>query len=193
MKYSNRKFNQEGAALFVSMTMLLLVTIIVLTATRTSNLELIMGVNTQNAAESLMRAESSTVEGEDRIFVDFSGAPSFDFSQIETDGLYLDAEIDMDTVDWMGMNYEMFYIANGDSTRIETSGVAFIPGDYNSIANDIREYMLEYIGSVPLAGGSLAAGAGGAMGKRYLYRVSGRGTGNRRSARVVQTIFATVE
>ena len=183
MKYTNSIRKQQGAALLVSMTMLFLVTIIVLTAARVSNLELIMGINTQNAAVALMRAESSSLDGEIRIEDDFGGAPTFDFSVDPDDGLYLDDEIDLSTLDWQNMPYEVFV----------RNGAELIPGVPGGMGDNVREYVIEYVGSVPLTGGSLAAGAGAAMGKRYLYRVSGRGLATKRSARVVQTIFATVE
>jgi len=170
MKYRAVQGSQEGAALFVSLVILLLMTIIALTATRMSNLEFIMGTNTQNAAESFMRAENSALEGEQRILLNFFGAPTIDFSANPDDGLYLDGEITVDTVNWAAFNYET---AGADP--------------------DLREYIIEYLGPAPLSGGSLALGVGAASGTRYLYQVSGRGTSSRRSTRVVQTIFATIE
>ncbi len=165
---NNKK--QEGAALFASLMILFLMTIISLTATRSSNLEFIMGTNTQNSAESLMRAETSVLAGEQRIVLNFFGAPTIDFSADPDDGLYLDAEVVIDTVDWAGFNIE----------------TALVDGV-------LREYVLEYVGPAPLSGGSLAMGAGAGAGTRYLYQVSGRGNSSRRSTRVVQTVFATIE
>ncbi len=46
--------------------------------------------------------------------------------------------------------------------------------------------------AIPANGSSAAVGTGAAS-NRFVYRVSGRGTADRSSARVVQTIYATVE
>jgi Tfp pilus assembly protein PilX len=189
MKNRHSISKQQGAALFISMTMLFLVTIIVLTAARVANLELIMGVNTQNAAIALMRAENSSFDGEERINDNFGGAPTFDFSQIQDDGLYLDDEINLNTVNWTEVSAEAFYRQGQESIPMDPGNVQ----NPEQMGDNFRQYVIEYVGPGPMAGGSLAIGAGGAMGRRYLYRVSGRGSANRRSTRVVQTIFATVE
>ncbi len=170
MQYLNIPSKQRGAALFVSLIMLLLMTMIGLAATRSSNLELIMGTNTQNAAQALLRAENSTLDGEERIIANFNGAPSTDFSINTADGLYRDDEIVVDALNWAALNNE-------------TAGAA----------PELREYIIEYLGPVTASGGSLGMGTGAAANTRYLYRVSGRGSASRGSERVVQTIFATME
>lgn len=166
---SNRSV-QEGAALVVSLIMLLVMTLMVVAASRSSILELLMATNAQNANEALQRAEDSTLTGEQRIVTDFDGVPTWDFGTDPSDGLYLDAELVVDTVDW-------------SSLQVESDGAG----------SDLREYVIQYIGPSTAIGGSLAIGAGAASSTRYLYRVSGRGLSSRSSARVVQTIFATIE
>lgn len=161
---------QAGAALFVSLIMLLLMTLMILAASRSSILELLMATNAQNANEALQRAEDATLRGEQRIVTDFDGIPTLDFSADPDDGLYLDAELAVDTVDWAAL-------------QAESDGVG----------EDQRDYIIEYIGPATVTGGSLALGAGAASSIRYLYRVSGQGLSSRSSARVVQTIFATME
>ena len=161
---------QKGMALFISLIMLLLMSVIILHGARSSTLELLLGNNAQHTAQALMRAEDSVVAGESLIELDYVGAPTVDFSASQSDGIYIVGEIDVDTVDWTA------YVAE----RIG-AGDAF------------REYILEYLGPVTATGGSLSVGAGMASDTRYLYRVSGRGASSRGSARVVQTIYATAE
>ena len=161
---------QKGMALFISLVMLLLMSVIIVHGARSSTLELLLGNNAQHTAQALMRAEDSVVAAESLIALNYVGAPTVDFSVSQSDGIYVAGEIDINTVDWAG------YAA-------ERSGV----GD------DYREYIIEYLGPATATGGSLSVGAGVASDTRYLYRVSGRGVASRGGARVVQTIYATAE
>lgn len=166
----NIRSTQRGAAMAVSLIMLLLMTLIVLAASRTSILDLLMATNAQNANEALQRAEDSTLRGEQRILTDFDGAPTVDFAADPDDGLYVAGEITVDSVDW-------------EALQVETEGAD----------DELKEYMIEYLGPTPAVGGSLAIGAGAGSNMRFLYRVSGRGLSARNSRRVVQTIYATME
>ncbi len=161
---------QKGMAMFISLIMLLLMTVIIVHGARSSTLELLLGNNTQHTAQALMRAEDSAVAAESLIELNYSGGPSVDLSADPGDGQYIDGEIDVRSVDWS--EYSAERIGAGD---------------------DYREYIIEYLGPVMTTGGSLSVGAGAASNIRYLYRVSGRGESSRGGARVVQTIFATAE
>jgi len=157
-------------ALFFSLMMLLLMTVIILHGARSSNLELLLGNNAQHTAEALMRAEDSAVAGENLIEFNYEGAPTIDFSLDQSDGVYVAGEIAVNTVDWTEFVAER--VGNGD---------------------DYREYIIEYLGPAAASGGSLAVGTGVATDIRFLYRVSGRGESGRGGARVVQTIYAAAE
>ncbi len=170
MSNSRSLSKQKGMALFISLIMLLLMSVIILHGARSSTLELLLGNNAQHTAQALMRAEDSVVAGESLIEVNYVGAPTVDFSADQSDGIYIVGEIDVNTVDWVA------YVAE----RIG-AGDAF------------REYIIEYLGPVTATGGSLSVGAGVASDTRYIYRVSGRGASSRGGARVVQTIYATAE
>ncbi len=167
---SNNRSMQDGAALVVSLIMLLVMTLMIVATSRSSILELLMATNAQNANEALQRAEDSTLRGEQRIVRDFGGIPTVDFGADPGDGLYLDAELVVDTVDWTALQFES-----------------------DGVGADQRDFIIQYIGPGTVTGGSLAIGAGAASSTRYLYRVSGQGLSSRSSARVVQTIFATME
>jgi type IV pilus assembly protein PilX len=170
MRNIPNRSKQKGMAMFISLIMLLLMSIIILHGARSSTLEVLLGNNSQNTAQSLMRAEDSVIAGEQVIELNYSGAPAVDFSANKKDGLYLLGEIDVNAIDWS--DYPAERVGSGDN---------------------YREYVIEYLGPSTATGGSLAIGAGVASDKRYLYRVSGRGESSRGGARVVQTIYATTE
>jgi len=170
MKQPANRSKQKGMAMMISLIMLLLMTLIIIHGARSSTLEVYIANNVQNVAQALLRAEDSTLTGETFIEFNFQGAPTVDFSEDATDGFYTDLEIDVNTVHW-----------DGYKTEREGAG------------DNLREYMVEYVGPVTALRGSLSMGAGAASDKRYLYRVSGRGESTRGSARVVQTIYATAE
>jgi len=162
---------QLGMAMIISLVMLMLMTIIVVQAARSSNLELLVGNNSQLAAEALMEAEDSAVAGEGLIKARFVGAPVVEFGATADDGLYVVGDVDVHSVDWGQLAAER--VGSG---------------------HNYREYIVEYLGPVAAVGGSLAVGAGAAGGNRFfLYRVSGRGESSRGGARVVQTIYAVAE
>ena len=168
----NRK-KQRGMAMFVSLTMLLLISLIVLHAARSSTLELLMGNNAQQTAQALMRAEDSAVAGETLVDTNYPNGPTVEFmtaTQTQTGGFYVAGQIDLRSVDWTG--YAAERVGTGDA---------------------YREYIIEYMGTAAATGGSLSVGAGAASNKRFFYRVSGRGAASRGGARVVQTIYATAE
>ena len=170
MRNTGNRSKQSGMAMFFSLIMLLLMSMIILHGARSSNLELLLGNNAQHTAQALMRAEDSAVAGENLIEVNYTGAPTIDFSVDEDDGVYIVGEIAIDTVDWAEFAAER--VGAGDN---------------------YREYIVEYLGPATATGGSLSIGAGVASDTRYIYRVSGRGESSRGGARVVQTIYATAE
>ena len=161
---------QKGMAMFVSLIMLLLMTLIIIHGARSSTLEIFMANNVQSVAQALMRAEDSALQGETFVEVNYPGAPTVDFSVDQTDGFYSDLEIDVVSIDWT------------DYTNEQIGAGA-----------QLREYIVDYVGPVTAIEGSLSVGAGAASEKRFLYRVSGRGSSSRGSTRVVQTIYATAE
>jgi Tfp pilus assembly protein PilX len=171
MKQIANPSKQKGMAMMISLIMLLLMTLIIIHGARSSTLEVFIANNVQNVAQALMRAEDSTLTGETFVELNFQGAPTVDFSEDPTDGFYVDLEIDINTVHWED-KYITERFGNGE---------------------ELREFVVEYVGAVTALNGSLAVGAGAATDLRYLYRVSGRGESSRGSARVVQTIYATAE
>jgi Tfp pilus assembly protein PilX len=192
MHYSMNRSGQHGAALVISMIILLVVSMIVLQGARSANLELLVGNNSHAAAEALMQAEDSAAVGEMMIAIKYGGAPATDYGQYSDDGVFLEGQIDVESVDWDSMELEperfkssanYSAIFNGEETSTDTQ---YGDGSY-------REYYAEYLGPSSATGGSMSVGAGVASDTRYLYRVSGRGQSGRGGARVIQTIYATAE
>lgn len=170
MHYSLNQSQQNGAALLVSMIILLVMSLIILQGARTANLELLIGNNTQHAAEALLQAEDSAVFGEQGLELNYAGAPTNNYGESSTDGVFLVGQIDVDTVEW-----------------------ALLGAEHASNDGHPREYIVEYIGPMTAVGGSVSVGTGSASITRYIYRVSGRGESSRGGARVVQTIYAMAE
>jgi len=167
-RYQDFTNRQSGVVLVISLIMLTVLTLIGLSSARISGLEMLMGVNTQDSVVSLMLAEDSVFSGEQRVLNVFSGPPTFDLSTNEDDGLYLDENFALDTVDWSALIFEN-ELRDGEPSR---------------------DYIVEYIGPRTIPGRGLGVGAGAVDDKRFLYRISGHGGSNRGSARVVQTIYA---
>jgi len=166
---NNISDRQDGVVLIISLIMLMVLTLIGLSSARISGLEVLMGTNTQNSVTSFMSAEDSAFAGEQRVLADFNGPPNIDLAANANDGLYLDAEVVVDTVDWSNLNFEV-------EPRVNESP---------------REFIVEYIGPRTVPSGSQGVGVGAVGNMRYIYRINGHGGSNRGSARVVQTIFST--
>ncbi len=163
---------QRGAVLVVSLVMLVLVTLIGVASMQTSNMEVVMATNTQARTTALADAENALVDGETDITTNFPGAPLFDWTADTTDGLY--------TI--------------GDLTGSAITVIAWdnVAGAYQT-APSCGQYTTEYLGPYTTSGASLTMGAGGAVDRRYLYRITGRGAFGDGGTRFVQSIFATTD
>lgn len=159
----------RGFSLVVGLILLLVMTLIGITGSRVARTELLLANNAQNAAEAFSEAENSVLVGERDVSINFSGAPTFDFSGDATDGYYNLGELPELGIDWSALPHE------------------------SGPPNQDVGYVVEYLGPAPAPGGSLAVGVGSFTPKRYIFRISGRGDSSRGSVRLVQTVFATIE
>ena len=107
---------QKGAALILALVVLLVLTLIALSAARSSMLEALMSTNTQFSVASLSDAELAIKEGEDDIEAITSDAPSLIF-ETEGDHYFLS-----------GTTPEYKEIAAG-SYGIEYAGPRPVPGE----------------------------------------------------------------
>ena len=193
MHYSINRSRQHGTALVISMIILLVTTMIILQGARSANLDLLVGNNSQSAAEALMLAEDSAIVGETMIATRYKGAPEIDYGDTISDGVFLAGQINVNSVNWDSMLYppesdraqdpytETVTGPDGETTETEHEGSAE------------RQFYAEYLGPAFATGGSVSVGAGVASDTRYMYRISGRGVSTRGGARVIQTIYATAE
>ncbi len=169
---------QHGAVLVVSLMILLLMTLLGVTAMRTANFELVMATNTQARSTAMAAAENALVDGEVDITTNFGGTPLFDWSADTTDGMYITG----DTVQGVGGGT----VLNDVSWEgADQSADGFKDGPSGG------KYTLEYLGPFTTAGASLTLGGGAGADKRYLYRISGRGEFGKGGTRFVQSIYAT--
>jgi len=170
MHYSLDRTQQHGAALIISLIILLVMSLIIVQGARSSNLELLIGNNSQHAAEALMLAEDGAVAGERFITTNYAGAPVSNYGENDDDGIFVEGQVIVDSVDWDSLDPENY---SRDGTNLE--------------------FIVEYLGPSSATGGSVSVGAGVASDTRYVYRISGRGQSGRGGARVIQTIYATAE
>lgn len=167
----SQRARQDGAVLFSSLIVLLVISVIALNAARSSALEMQIATNMQNGVEALANGEDSVLFAERYIQATHTqGGPTFDFTTDTTDGLYLIGGVDPETADWSAVSTEDVLDADGNITN---------------------RYVVEYLGTSSATGGSLAVGAGGGAQIRHLYRITGLGVSAKGSVRIVQTVFAT--
>ncbi|MDH3587830.1 MAG: PilX N-terminal domain-containing pilus assembly protein [Gammaproteobacteria bacterium] len=171
MTISPQFSGQRGAALFSSLIVLLVVSVIALSAARSSALEMLIATNQQNSVQALANGEDSVLLAERYVGGTHSeGGPTFDFTTDITDGLYLADAVDVETTDWSAFTTEDVLDADG---------------------NLVNRYVVEYLGTRSATGGSLAVGSGSGAQIRHMYRLTGLGVGPKGTTRIVQTIFAT--
>jgi len=160
---------QRGAVLFVSLIVLLAVSVIAVTAARNARLEMLSAYSAEVSTYAFLRAEAGAVAGEADIRTNHPlGGPAFDFSASNTDPYYIKNTVNPNTMNWSGFAYRSVV----DGTGTETA-----------------RYVIEYLGATASAGGSMASGVGAP--ERHLYRVTALGLADRGSVRLVSTIFAT--
>lgn len=153
----------------MSLIVLLMLSVVTVTAARSSGIELLIANNTQFATDAFLRAEAGVTAAENYIVATHGqGGPAFDFDAITTDGLYTRGAVDASRTDWSNIAFESVNDANG---------------------NEIARYVIEYMGTMASSGGSLRAG--GSSGVRYVYRITALGIAERGTARLVSTIYAT--
>ena len=170
----NRPHDQRGAALILALLILLVMTILGVTAMRTSNLELIMATNTQEQVMAMANAENTVVDGERDVSTNFAGPfdPAWGWSGNNNDGYFrMDPLLALDTANSA--------LEDVDWPDVAADGVGYVAGPNG-------RYTVEYMGSVQdtRPGVSLDPPV-----FRFLYRITGRGTFGRGGTRMVQSIY----
>jgi Tfp pilus assembly protein PilX len=185
---------QAGAVLVTSLFILVILTLLAISAMTTSNFELIMATNIQAQTVALANAETAVSEGEIEILTEYQGgmfnpdnASPVDPTTTDSDdeGIYAYNEATGFT--------DNFELMDGDpSTTFNWSGSG--SGSGYATGPSGNKYVIEFLGERKTtgAGGSLGVGAGQQDETKYYYRLTGQGTSGRGAERFVQTLFVTL-
>ncbi len=161
---------QEGFVLVVGMIVLLVLTLLGVTAMRGTTLQTAMAGNMQDRAIALQAAEAALRAGENRL--DQATLPVFDVDA----GYYtLDPADDRDEPRW-----QSFYGPGGNAA----DNVVAYPDDLGAAE---ASFFVEQLQEIVLPGNSLGSNAGGSS---YVYRVFAQGTG--RDPNTVVVLESTV-
>ena len=173
------KRTQRGAALIVSLILLLVMTLLGLTAMNSSILQGFMSASQQEQTQRLARAEDFLLEGE------------FEVEQLVADGV--------GTTDCGGTpccpagTCYLDLIANpGPGFAVNSPATAFPGGGTTGAGGG---YLIEYMGEFLVPGESVAEGGGFEDSLIHIFRVSARSVpGNERGGlRIVQSLYVTLD
>lgn len=157
--------HQSGAVLVVSLLILLVMTLLGVSALSTSSLEEKMASNLQDKALAFEAAEAALREGEE--FLEGVGIPAFN----GTNGLYQQNALSWDTLDWT-----------------DTSAVRVYSGTIPTVALQPR-YVIEELPNTTEVGESIKVGFGEPK-KVGRFRITAWGVGGSRTAvAVLRTTF----
>jgi type IV pilus assembly protein PilX len=167
------KQSQRGVALFISLVMLLLLTILGVSSVQTTSMQERMARNARDGNLAFQAAETAVHDGEQFIEDTFNSLAAFDDPSAAGAGLYYEAAFDampqwLD-VDWGGGNVKDAATAVGGVA----SQPRFIIEHIKTVISDQDRLNLDNIGS--------DTGAGRAQ----IFRITTRGTGGTDTARVM--------
>lgn len=158
---------QRGAALVVSLVMMVILTLIGVVAMNSSSIELIMAGNTQLNTRALVDAERALVTAE---------------SAVEN----------MDGIDTTFTLAGYYNIVSGTSTPVDPQTLDWGTADSAQAGADSQHrYVIEYASHAYLDGSSIVLGAGaGAGGDEVdVFRVTARAEDAKGAVRMVQSIY----
>lgn len=159
---------QKGVVLIMSLVFLIGLSIIGIAAMDTAALELKMSGSTQRHITAMHQAESTLLIAEQAIDAIVADPAVFDFTTAG-DGYYAKNEVvNMNNVDWTGLDSEAGIDANNQYI-IQYQGSKAIPGDGENISQDDN-----------VAGGFV-----------YTYSITARSEGAKNTVRLVQALYVT--
>jgi type IV pilus assembly protein PilX len=166
---------QRGAALIVALLLLLVMTILGVTALNSSTLQELMSSAYRQQTSALAGVENVLLEGE-----------------MEVQNIVDVGTIDLSTVDYY------FDLVDGDPQFPADSNAAnwalgpLVAQTIGQFAIDGR-YVIEYMGEFEVPGESIAEGGGLEDSRIHIFRVSARGTeANGEGLRIVQSYYVTL-
>lgn len=161
---------QRGAALVVALLLLLVMTVLGITALNSSTL--------QNFMSSAYQQQTTTLAGAENVL--------------------LEGEIDVEAIVTAGVGTRTHYVDLTDTTQTQFDLVSW--GSGWPVAQTIGEititgsYFIEYMGEFEVPGESIAEGGGLEDSKIHIFRVSARGgEANRGAIRTVQSYYVTLQ
>ncbi|MDE0952153.1 MAG: PilX N-terminal domain-containing pilus assembly protein [Halioglobus sp.] len=168
---------QRGAALAVSLILLLVMTILGIAAMNGARLEISMAGIMQQEEVALRRAERSLAFAETAIETIATTDGQFEFGS-SNDGYYLPGdELNVSFIDWSSIDSEggPVFTANG--------------------TDDDDEWVVEYLGAKVIPGNSQGENPDAlvAGGFAYTYRITTRSAIGSKGVRIVESIYTTVE
>lgn len=175
IRQTNPEHRQSGAALIVSLLILLVMTMLGLSSIQTSRMEERMSGNARDINLSFQAAEAALMDA-DRYLGDGSIKPAFDGS---TPGLFAKAETGSQLYEAAGWNWY-------DSQKVRVYSEPALAG-----LNSQPRYYIEFLAQVAITGGSLVSGFNPKEQTVTYYRVTAYGTGaSASSVTILQTVFA---
>ncbi len=185
--FTSRK-NQQGITLFISLVMLLILTMLGISSVQTTALQERMSRNSLDNNIAFQAAESAVRDAEDYIEDTFNSLVPFDAASAEDDGLYYEADFD-EVPNWVGVNWLKNQACEDDTVpvgvRIAGSPVAgvctqpkFIIEHVKTVVSDQDRLNLDNIGQDT------------GTGRTQIFRITSLGTGGSSTAHVmIQTTY----
>ncbi len=184
MKISFKK-QQQGVALFLTLTILLILTILGISSIQTTSMQERMARNYRDVNVAFQGAEAAVSEAEEFLeaMANIGTFPDEADAQLCVSGLCnsIDGTArwtqDFGYVDW-----------SDNSTHVETDTTAAELG-----SADIPKYVIEYVARVTIEQDTLNignVGEGGSSGRAYVFRITSRGTGGTAEATaMIQSLY----
>ena len=165
--------SQKGTALIIALVMLLIMTLLAISAMGISNLQLLMAGNAQQQTEALARSENALFAGQNYL------------------GNNIQPPASPNPTDAAAVNgYVIFDVGTGVLDVKDPSFWSY-SANYRTTADTREQYTIEYIANRPAPGGqSLGLNAMPAP-TRNIYRVSARGSSQKGAVRTLQAIAIT--
>jgi type IV pilus assembly protein PilX len=162
-----RRRPQRGAALVVSLVLLLVLTLLGITAMNSSIMQGLMSTSYQSQTTTLSGAEVVLREGELDVEGLLGGAKPTYYYDLVADTP--DAAPDIASLVWT-------FSAN----TLDTDGID-------------SAYVIEYLGQFEVPGETAVLPGGAAGSHVYVFKVTARGEGDRGALRTVQSVYVTLE
>ncbi len=179
---------QQGVALFISLVMLLILTILGVSAVQTTALQERMSRNSIDNNLAFQAAESAVRDAEDFIEDNFNSLVMFDDAGAEAGGLYYDNEWN-ETPNWENVDWELQQTCDDSSAP---AGVMFATTEVPGVCVQPK-FMIEHVKTVVSDQDRLNLdniGQGTGTGRTQVFRITALGTGGTESAHVmIQTTY----